>query len=162
MSFALTPQNHLTMTEETWDEYKANPLSKRHLITVCVWANHLPEIVAAEYAVSDPGRINNCTNGPTYRAHAVGLCPEVAVVRDLCDYGKHGPVLDRRSVQVQHTGAKEIIVGNAVGLVLFGFPIAQKVEKLVVTFRDGTERTADSVIACVMEFWLQKFVSDNL
>ena len=161
MSFGLTPREYLAMVVQAWEEFKANPLSKRHLISVCTFANHLP-IVASEYATSDPAKINNCTSGPTYRFHAARSCPDVEIVRDLCDYGKHGPVLDRKSVQVQNTGAKEVIVSNAVGMAILGFPIGQRVEKLVVTLKDGTERTADSVVASVVGFWQQKFASDGL
>jgi hypothetical protein len=70
--------------------------------------------------------------------------------------------LRRHSVQVQNTGAKEVIVGNAAGLAYLGFPITQQVEKLVVTLKGGTERTADSVVASVVGFWQQKFALDRL
>jgi hypothetical protein len=162
MNFGLTPNEYLAMVVEAWEEFKLNSLSKRHLISVCTFANHLPEIVVSEYATSDPLKISNCISGSAYRAQIISLCPDAQIVRDLCDYGKHGPVLDRRSVQVQNTGAKEVVVGNVLGISVFGFPIGQRLEKLVVTLRDGTERTADSVIAGVVGFWQQKFVSDDL
>jgi hypothetical protein len=83
-------------------------------------------------------------------------------VRDLCDYGKHGPHLDRKSVEVRETDVKEKAVGNAAGLVYLGFPIAQRMDKLVVTLNDGRELIADFVVATVVEFWKQKFVADGL
>ena len=55
-----------------------------------------------------------------------------------------------------------MIVGNAAGLAYLGFPITQQVEKLVVTLKGGTERTADSVVASVVGFWQQKFALDRL
>jgi hypothetical protein len=162
MSFGLTPGRYLKMVEDTWEEFKANPLSVRHLLTVCTFANHLPEIIIAEYAQSNPGKVQNYLGYDAYRASVVNVCPEIGIVRDLCDYGKHGPHLDRKSVEVRETDVKEKAVGNAAGLVYLGFPIAQRMDKLVVTLNDGRELIADFVIATVVEFWKQKFVADGL
>lgn len=86
----------------------------------------------------------------------------MAIVRDLCDYGKHGPTLCRASVQVQNTDAKEIIIGNAAGIAFLGVPIGQKVERLVVTLKDGKQRTADSVVTTVVKFWQEKIAANRL
>jgi len=47
MSFGLTPKEYLAMVVEAYEDFKANPLSIRHLLSVCTLANHLPEIVAS-------------------------------------------------------------------------------------------------------------------
>jgi hypothetical protein len=88
-------------------------------------------------------------------------CAEIGIVRDLCDFGKHGPVLERKSVRVQNTGAKEIIVADAAGFLL-GIPTHRKVEKLVVQMKDQIERTAKSVVATAFGFWERKFAQDEL
>jgi hypothetical protein len=162
MSFNLTPKEYLDMLIAAWEDFRLNPLSKRYLIQVCTFANHLPEIIFAEYGASNPRKVNNCSTGPQYRAHALGLCPEVGIVRDLCDFGKHGPRLDRKDVEVKETDPKEKVVGNALGLSIFGFPVAQKVEKLVITMNDGRELIADMIVANVVDFWKKKFASDHL
>jgi hypothetical protein len=162
MNFGLTPKEYLAMVIDTWEEFKVNPLSKRHLIALCIFANHLPEIIIAEYGHSVPGKVQNYVTGATYRAYAVSLCPEIGIVRDLCDFGKHGPFLDRKSVEVKETDVKERLVGDAVGIAFVGFPIARKIDKLVVTLNDGKEMNAEAVVSTVVEFWKMKFASDNL
>lgn len=162
MNFGLTPKEYLAMVIDAWEEFKVNPLSKRHLIALCTFANHLPEIIIAEYGQSDPGKVQNHVTGATYRAYAVSLCPEIGIVRDLCDFGKHGPFLDRKSVEVKETDVKERLVGDAVGVTFLGFPIARRVEKLVVTLKDGRDIHADAVVSTVVEFWKKAFASDGL
>jgi hypothetical protein len=80
MSFGLTPKEYLAMVVEAYEDFKANPLSIRHLLSVCTLANHLPEIVASKYATSDPAKINNCIDGSAYRDQAANLCPDVGIV----------------------------------------------------------------------------------
>ena len=75
MSFGLTSKEYLAMVMDAWKEFTANPLSKRHLIALCIFANHLPEIIIAEYGQSDPGKVQNHISGATYRAYAASLCP---------------------------------------------------------------------------------------
>jgi len=47
------------MVEETHAEFRANNLSLRHLIAFCIFANHLPEIVFAEYRISDAPKVHS-------------------------------------------------------------------------------------------------------
>ena len=161
MSFSLTPKEYLDLAKQAFEEFKAEPLSKRRLISVCVFVNHLPEIVFAEYINSNPAKVQNHRDDDVYRTTATAQCAEIGIVRDLCDFGKHGPVLGRKTVVVKNTGAKEIIVLDA-GMFLLGFPTHRKVEKLVVEMKDKSERTAESVVATALEFWEQKFVTDGL
>jgi hypothetical protein len=49
----------------------------------CVFANHLPEIVFAEYGTNDPAKVHSTKNKLNYRKYVATLCPEVGVVRDL-------------------------------------------------------------------------------
>lgn len=162
MNFGLSPKDYLAMVLDAYEEFKANPLSTRHLIAVCTFANHLPEIIIAKYAQSDPRKVHNHVTGATYRGYAVNLCSEIGIVRDLCDFGKHGPRLDRKSVAVKETDVKEKLVGDAVGISILGFPIARKIEKIVVTLIDGKEMYADAVVSTVVDFWKKTFASDNL
>jgi hypothetical protein len=162
MSFGLSPKEYLSMVVDALEEFKADQTSIRRLITVCTFANHLPEIIVAEYGQSDPAKVHNHVTGATYRGYAARLCPNVGIVRDLCDFGKHGPHLDRKSVEVKETDVKERLEGNVVGITYLGFPISRKTEKIVVTMNDGTEMQADVVVNTVVDFWNKSLALDGL
>jgi len=161
MSFDLSPKEYLTMVEEAYGEFQANELSLRHLIACCTFANHLPEIIFATYATNDVIKLHGNTSKDTYRAYAIGLCPEIGSVRDLCDFGKHGPTLHRRNVQVATTGKQNTPVLDTMSLIA-GVPNHIMTDKLVITLIDGKEKFADYVVGEVVEFWRRTFTADNL
>jgi hypothetical protein len=161
MSFGLSPKECLDITLETWNEYKENPLSIRHLMICCIFANHLPEIVVAEHSDRDSAKLHSHIDIEAYRKYVFGSCPEMEIIRDLCDFAKHGPSLGRKSVIVDKTEAKKTMVLDLVG-VAAGIGSHHEDEKIVVTLKDGTERFADYLIETVAKFWLQTFASDDL
>ena len=96
-----------------------------------------------------------------YRDHVVGECPDISVIRDLCDYGKHGPHLDRPSVQVQWTGLEET----------YGFHISfaevpasdyVKTVRVGIIMKDGREMKLEVVLASVLDYWDRKFAAESL
>jgi hypothetical protein len=74
----------------------------------------------------------------------VQLCPEIGIVRDLCDFAKHGPRLSRASVQVSTTEEKIKVELDASAFVM-GIPTHVIKQKLVVNLKDGREVFADGL-----------------
>jgi hypothetical protein len=161
MSFGLNPKDYMAMVEETYQDFKADQLSLRHLISCCVFANHLPEIIVATYAAQQTVKLHGNDTVDSYRAHAIAICPEIAVVRDLCDFAKHGPYLSRKSVQVDKTAVKTTFVLDTASFVM-GIPNHVSKEKLIVTLKDGNERFADFMIAKVVDYWKRTILADDL
>jgi hypothetical protein len=161
MSFDISPKDYLEMVKKTHTEFRYDELSSRRLIACCIFANHLPEIVFAEYGASDPDKVHSTSSTSEYREYAMKLCPEVGIVRDLCDFGKHGPKLDRKSVQVANTGLQRTTELDLAAMAM-GIPAHVVTEKLVITLKDGEEMFADWVVATVVDFWRRTFAADSL
>jgi hypothetical protein len=161
MSFNISPREYLAMAEEAHAEFKSDELSLRRLITSCTFANHLPEIIFTTYGTNSVAKVHGHSSKDTYRAYAVNLCPEIGIIRDLCDFGKHGPALNRRNVQVANTGKQSTPVLDTASFAM-GVPNHVMTDKLVITLRDGKERLADYVISEVVEFWQRTFAADGL
>jgi hypothetical protein len=104
MSFGITPRDYLTMLQEQHREYRADPLSLRKAIAVLMFANHISEHVFAAYARVDPAKVSDQRSEKSYREYMVGQKPELGVIRDLCDFSKHGPSLHRKTVAVTLRG----------------------------------------------------------
>jgi hypothetical protein len=100
MSFGLDPTDWLLFLTESHEDYRQDPLSLRKAVACCVFANHLPEHLVAKYGSSDPGKLHGARSVDAYRSYLATAEPALAVIRDLCDYAKHGPTLGRKSVTV--------------------------------------------------------------
>jgi len=161
MSFNISPRDYLVMVVEAHAEFKSDELSLRRLITCCTFANHLPEIIFATYGTNDIAKLHSNSSMDSYRAYAINLCPEIGIVRDLCDFGKHGPTLHRRNVQVATTGKQSTPTLDTLSFIM-GSPNHIMTDKLVITLIDGNERLADYVIGEAVEFWQRTFAADNL
>ncbi|MEY9607058.1 hypothetical protein ABIF74_011811 [Bradyrhizobium japonicum] len=161
MSFGLTSKRYLELTEEAHQDFGGDHLSLRKLISVCVLANHLPEIVFAEYVVADPSKVHGQSRIDDYRNHVQVACPAALIIRDLCDYAKHGPGLRRASVQVDQTGKQTKLELDTASFVA-GVPNHHYVDRFVVTLKDGTERLAEDVIRDVVHYWRTEFTASGL
>ncbi|MCW2225711.1 hypothetical protein M2232_009243 [Bradyrhizobium japonicum] len=162
MSFGLTLRQYLDLAEEARSDFQADHLSLRKLISVCVLTNHLPEIVFAEHAAANPLKVHGQTRVDDYRNQIVQIaCPSALIIRDLCDYAKHGPRLRRSSVQVDQTGKQTKLELDTASF-LAGAPNHQEVERFVVTLRDGTERLAEDLVRDVVNYWNAEFVAHGL
>jgi hypothetical protein len=96
MAFNITPADYLKMLVEQQAEYSNDPLSLRKAIVVSMFANHLCEHVFAAYRGVDNGKLDGSATPDEYRSNLERQKPELRLIRDLCDYGKHGPSLRDR------------------------------------------------------------------
>jgi hypothetical protein len=161
MTFAILPRDYLHMLQEQHAEYSADPLSLRKAIAVSMFANHICEHVFAAYAQNDVQKVDGLTTASAYRLHLENMKPELKLIRDLCDFGKHGPTLSRRTVQVAKTELKETMVPDAMWFALGGFNHRAE-DKIVVTLIDGKERFFDYLIDDVVKFWSDHFSARGL
>ena len=157
MSFNITPSEYLAMLNAAHAEFLHDKLSIRKIIVCCVLANHLPDFLVAEYARTDPAKLNHKTTLAQYRDFIASSCPQTAIVRDLCDYGKHGPILNRKSATVANTKAKR----------RFRPPILpwdsfRLTTHVVVSMQDGSTHRVDKLLSDVVDFWNAKFRTDAL
>ena len=161
MSFGLTAIEYLNMLKEEHADFCRDNLCVRRAISCSVFANHMPEIVCAEYKDSDPAKLDCYTNPRRYREYVIAQCTELGIIQDLCDYGKHGPVLERHRVrapeQVRTSTVEKTMELDATlyafGPHVFGLPSSRDVDALMVTLRDGTKFRFDACIARAIEFW---------
>lgn len=162
MSFGLSSKEYLELVEEAHQDFRADHLSLRKLIAVCVLANHLPEIVFYEHATVEPSKVHGQARIDDYRNQVVQVaCAETLIIRDLCDYAKHGPALRRESVQVDQTGRQTKLELDTASFVA-GAPNHHYVDRLVVTLKDGTERLAEDVVRDTVRYWKAEFVARGL
>ena len=167
MSFNLTPAQYFEIVRAEHQDFKADRASIRRTISCCTLTNHIVDHLTSHYFQTDPAKLH-VQPGLTfkaalnaYRDHVVGECPDISVIRDLCDYGKHGPHLDRPSVQVQWTGLEET----------YGFHISfaevpasdyVKTVRVGIIMKDGGEMKLEVVLASVFHYWERKFVAEAL
>jgi hypothetical protein len=161
MTFQITPRDYLSMLQAQHSDYRDDPLSLRKAIALSMFANHIGEHIFAAYFDSDMSKIDGNQTTEAYRAHLEGLKPDLKLIRDLCDYGKHGPTLGRRTVQVAKTELKETMVADP-NMFLLGLINHHAEEKIVITLNDGTERFFDYLIDDVVRFWSDHFATKNL
>jgi hypothetical protein len=164
MSFGLLPSEYLAMLNEVYAEFRSDDMSIRRAITCCVFANHLPDILVEHYQ-NGPAKLHGCTTLDAYRGYIAGTgrCPDTKLIRDLCDYGKHGTKLGRKTppVQVARSEVKPTLVLDTTSL-LAGAPNHQRAVKIVVELFDGSQLFFDGLISIVIGFWNDLFVSDAL
>ncbi|MDB5410541.1 MAG: hypothetical protein JWL84_5453, partial [Rhodospirillales bacterium] len=127
----------------------------------CTFANHIIDILVDKYAKSDPIKLHGNTDLEKYRAYIFPLCPEAEIIRDLCDYGKHGSSLGRKSVSVSSTDVGKTLEGDY-GAFAMGVYNHIEVEKIIITMKDGSERWFDACIETVNKFWQVTFAADSL
>jgi hypothetical protein len=156
MSFGLTPREHLDFLIEERNLLRRELSSTRMGVNCCVWANHLPEIVFAAYESASPEKVYDQAAEKEYRDHVVSLHPDLGLIRDLCDFAKHGPRLRRKGVQVSNTQAKETFELNG-SMMMMGFPHHEEVLRLVVTLNNGEERWLDALVDSAVDFWKNEF-----
>src|ERR1700722_16262134 len=138
MSFGFNPSDYLGLLDDSHDEYRREPLSIRRAVVCCIFANHLPDYIFAAYGVSDSAKLHGATSINDYRCYLATAEPALAVIRDLCDYAKHGATLARKSVTVAKTEQAKTWEMDAVAFMI-GIPSHHPAEKLVVTHKDGSE-----------------------
>jgi hypothetical protein len=101
--------------------------------------------------------------GEGYRKHLRKQCEAHHTVRDICDYSKHGPNLDKRSKdQPVSVHDSELIVrqeGFSVGALLV-LTQSREVERLEVRHKNG--RTEHEVLKQVIASWNAIFDEDGL
>jgi hypothetical protein len=161
MAFNITPAEYFKMLVEQHAEYTGDPLSLRKAIAVSMFANHLCEHIFAAYSGVDSAKLDGSATPDIYRSNLEAQKPELRLIRDLCDYGKHGPSLKRKTVQVSQTEVKETMVPDFTGLLL-GLTNHFAADKIVVTLSDGSERFFDYLIDDVVRFWNTTFVTKAL
>jgi hypothetical protein len=85
-------------------------VSMRKAINCCGLSNAMPEIIFAHYSGTDPEKVHWAKRAGAYRVHLRKQCEAHHTVRDICNYSKHGPNLDKRDTRqpVSVKGAKRI------------------------------------------------------
>lgn len=161
MAFSLSPSDYLQILEDQLAEYTADPLSLRKAISLCLFANHIPEHVFATYGSTAPTKVHGARSVQDYRLHLQQANFNLLLMRDLCDYGKHGPTLNRASVSVATADVEQTMVLDSASF-LAGVPNHFAEDKLVVKLKDGSERFFDALAAAVMQFWKSEFAAYRL
>jgi hypothetical protein len=156
----LTPKDYLEMLKEEYSEFAENPLSIRKALTCCFFSNALPEVVFKTYETGDKGKVHNAASSGAYRDHLREK--ESAAhhtVRDLCDFSKHVYVTLRKPMvtQVAHGMRKEGIMQGLLALTR-----EQEIERLLVTFEDGSTQTMQEVLDKALRSWEEIFTRDKL
>jgi len=156
MSFGLDPCEWLQFSVESYADYLEDRLSLRKAVACCVFVNHLPEHLVAKYGSSDPGKLHGFASVEAYRGYLLTAEPALTVIRDLCDYAKHGPTLGRKSVTVTKTEQSAALELDAwAGMT--GFYNHRRVKKLIVTHKDGSEGWLENYLRKTLEFWKGEF-----
>jgi hypothetical protein len=161
VTFQITPLDYLGMLQAQHSDYRDDPLSLRKAIALSMFANHISEHVFAAYAGSDISKVACQKTSDAYRSHLEALKPELKLIRDLCDFGKHGPSLSRRTVKVAKTELKETMVADPMNFFLGGSNHYAE-DKIVITLDDGSERFFDYLIDDVVKFWNDHFIAKGL
>jgi hypothetical protein len=161
VSFAISPSDYLTLLKEELADFQREPLSIKRAITVSLFANHIIEHIFAAYWPSDPAKLDGCQSVDLYRAQLTKAHPSLGLIRDLCDYSKHGPRLHRATVQVKKTQVKETMVPDFMWLAM-GAINHHAEDKIVISLVDGREIFFDGLIDDVVQFWSALFSSKGL
>jgi len=161
MAFALSPRDYLNLVQDQHVDFKADATSLRKAIALSMLANHICEHVFAACITTTASKLDGCKDVASYRQHLQRLEPELLLIRDLCDFAKHGPRLDRKSVQVSKAETKGTMVADFSGLLL-GLMNHHEEVKIVVTLDNGGERHFDYLINEVMLFWASLFTTKGL
>src|SRR5262245_37221291 len=111
MAFGLSPRDYFQIVTEHHASFKSDPLSVSKAIVVSILANHICEHVFA----ANKG-IEGCKDADHYREHLQKKKPELVLIRDLCDFAKHGPRLHRTTVRVEKAEAKHAWIPRFQGL----------------------------------------------
>lgn len=160
MSFGLTPRQHLDNLIEEHNFFRKNLASIRIGVNCCVWANHLPEIVFAVHHAAASGKVYNTTKEKKYREHVITMHPDLGIIRDLCDYAKHGPNISRQTVKTQNANQHTTLEVSS--LFAAGIPHHDEVDRIVVTMKDTTEKWLDVLIEEAIKFWEKEFATHSL
>ncbi len=167
MSFDLRPVEYLRITQEEYKEFLKDQGSIRRAMSCCILTNHIIDHVVACYYPSDAGKLHILPSLKSenavkaYRDHVVGECPNVSVIRDVCDFGKHGPKLRRSNIVVERTGVREIY-----GFYPSFLPIRAsnytKRSRVLITKTNREELYLPTVLSSVLGYWNAKFLQDTL
>lgn len=161
MSFGFTPAEYLEMVRDAVREFRRGNLSKLRAVTCAVLINHLPEQVFAAYS-GQRTKVRDASMVENYRGILTGMNPDLGIVRDLCDYAKHGPTLGRSSVRVEATRQTEVLELDDVAFLAGFIPSHHEVEKLVIVLKDGNDRWLSDVLESALKFWEDEFVASGL
>jgi hypothetical protein len=174
MSLDLTPRDYLEMLMDEHREYQEHwhahhfRVSMRKAINCCALSNALPEIIFAQYGDTEREKVHGTKSSSAYREHLRKECEVHHTVRDICDFSKHGPNLDRRDnpkhpqrVSVQNAKLIRRIESFASGLLLV-IPQHREVERLVVLHRDERTELLDDILEQVTTSWRAIFGQDKL
>jgi hypothetical protein len=119
----------------------------------------MPEIIFAEYGSTEPQKVHGAKGHRDYREHLRGECEAHHTVRDICDFSKHGPRLNRET-SVQDT--KPTIRQEGFFKGLLALTQIQEIERLVITYQDGRKQPMDEILAQVINSWEMIFKRDRL
>jgi hypothetical protein len=150
MSFDLEPVDYLRMLKEEYREYRHSPEIYRKAINCCALSNALPEIIFAKYGRTEPQKVGGTKSQSGYRDHLRRECEAHHTIRDLCDFSKHGPMLDRRkgrsAVSVRDTKLIRRMEGYLSGLL--GLTTPREVERLMISHKERGPGTGDCFLGC--------------
>ncbi len=156
MSFGLSPTDYFSICREAYDEFCRDPVSLRKAISACIFTNHLPDYLFAEYGKTSSAKLRGAIWFFDYRACIERAEPALGVIRDLCDYGKDGPVLRRKNGGL---GKNELTECGEI----FSGPPGEKatssytVDSLVVIKKDGSMGLLESYLQRALYFWRKEF-----
>jgi hypothetical protein len=167
LTFSLSPKEYLAMLQDQIAEYEKEPLSLRKAITVSVFANHLSEFVFAAYDEVEPAKLGGDLTKAryreryeSYRESLEAAKPELKLLRDVCDFGKHA-ILKRGGVDVAATSVARTLVPRFQGLLALTNHTEE--DKIVVTLADNDRvHLFESLIREVVNFWQSLFAEKKL
>ena len=160
MSLNLKPVEYLVMLKDEYAEFRRDPAFVRKAINCCALSNALPEIIFAEYGSTEPHRVHGATSLWHYRDYLKGQCEAHHTVRDICDFSKHGPRLNRPCVTVKDANLVKRVEGFFQGLL--ALTSHREVERLMISHLDGRTQLMDDILRQVIASWDVIFARDGL
>lgn len=174
MSFGITPSAYLVIVEQEFNEFseQQNKTSIRHAMRCAMFSYHIHENIWAYYE-SDKSRLFNKRTKYEYRQELISRCPNLEIIKDICNYSKHTELTYVSNVdktEKKNVADKKEFISAIIGVPTGKNPgIFDEVESLVV-FReealiiktsDGREIRFDEVIESVVKFWRNTFVAEG-
>lgn len=166
MSFNLTPAEYLALVREEYDDFLKDVGSIRRAMSSCILASHVVDHVLACHYPADPAKLrlpsglNERQRMTQFHQQVASECPEAALIRDVCDFGKHGPHLNRSSVVVDWTGIEQVHSGYVSRDATVSTPMTVR-RRAQIILNDKREAYLETALGTVLAYWEGRFARDG-
>ena len=162
MSFNITPAEYLALAREEYDDFLREVGSIRRAMSSCILTNHIVDhVLACHYPAAPaklrlPAGLNERDQQAQFHQQLATECPEAGLIRDVCDFGKHGPQLRRRSVMVEWTGIEQVHSGYVSRDAAQSSPMTVRRRALII-LNDKREAYLEIALGTVLAYWEARF-----